>query len=181
MLTFSTNSRIDSPKKIQKVAELVKQMNEYNEEFVADALFNIADGYVGAIDLTDFARANKEHQAKNEDKLSKSIMKVAFLSEEESKAGYAGVVDLEDPMDYEGIVIDDADTDYYVETFLSLRQFLFFTEGVDIWRQLTLIRRGDKCVAEKFRQIADTYCMTQFFVEFCKNLGYIYAVQRILH
>ena len=181
MLTFSTNSRIDSPKKIQKVAELVKQMNEYNEEFAADALFNISDGYVGAIDLTDFARANRENQAKSENKLSKGITKVSFLSEEESEAGYVGITDLEDPMDYEGIVIDDADTEYYVETFLNLRQFLFFTEGVDIWRQLTLIRRGDKRVADKFRKIADAYCMTQFFVEFCKNLGYIYAVQRILH
>lgn len=175
MVSFSVNSGIDSKEKIKKVAELVKEMNEYNAAYIGDAFLKIAQGYTGKINLDDFAEKQRKAERR------KMLETETLISQEELAQGHTGVVDAQDPIDYESQSIDKLDLDSYVEDFLSLRQFIFFKEGWDIWRMLKLIRSGDPMVSYKFRMIVSSYGATEFFKEFCSNIEYVYAVEKILH
>lgn len=180
MITLSVNSGIDSKEKVKRVAEIVQQINDYNREYVSDAFFNVAAGNVNKINLNELANLGKQKEHRDTYEFNSSYKKVSLLSEEEAEAGCEGVCDIEDTADFEMPIIEDADTEYFVDTFLTLREFIFFKDGYDIWRMLKLVRSGESWIGDRFRYIVDAYGLTSFFNEFCCNIGYVYAVQKIL-
>jgi len=180
MISFSVNARIDSEEKAKRVAALIEQLKGQNSEYVADAFFNIAEGNSDRVSLTEFSNKMRkiEKNAKIEELASNQVM--SLLTEDEMAAGFEGISEISDPFDYEDEVIANADTEYFVETFLDVREFLFFQEGVDIWRMLSLVRRGDPIVGNKLRWVAYKYGVARFLNEYCCNIRYVNATQQIL-
>lgn len=182
MISFSVNSGVDTADKAKKVAKLIKDMNEYNQEYLSDAYIQLVTGTKDKkVNLNDYAsRCQKADNRKNILKYEKEEQNL--ISIEELENGSFGVCedDVIDPIDYEMLGIDEADTSYYVETFLNIRQFIFFKDGHDIWRLFTLARRGDKQAATKIRMISDKFSIVDFMMEFCSHYNYILAVQKFL-
>lgn len=182
MVSFSVNSGVNSAEKAKNVAKLIKDMNEYNQEYVGDAFIQLVTGTKDKkVNLNDYAsRCQKADIRKNILKYEKEEQNLISIDELEN--GSFGICedDVIDPTDYEMLGIDEADTSYYVETFLDIRQFIFFKEGQDIWRLFTLIRRGDKRAADRIRIISDKFAIVDFMKEFCSHYQYILAVQKIL-
>ncbi len=174
MVTFSVNSGIDSKDKVKKVAELIKQANKYNSEYMGEAFIKIAEGFSGSVNLNDFA----EKQKAAENRILSDTLK--FLSEEESGLGFEGVQEVIDATDYAQESTRRIDVDYYAEKFLTLREKLYFKEGADIWRLLKLVCLGDAIAGPKLKRLIYEYNETEFLYEFCSDMRHIYAVKKYL-
>lgn len=177
MFTFSINDKIDSKEKAQKVAKLIKGINKYSEEVLSDAFINIIHGKECEISIAKLSyidNRNKVYDEKNS-KLDN------LISEAEELKGYQGVIDLVNPFDFETDIIAKADTNYYIETFLDVREYAFFKRGVDLWRLFELVLKRDKQATEKFRWILDELGLTSFFKEFCSRAEYIEGVRKVLN
>ena len=172
MISFSVNTGLDSKEKIKKVSVLIEQMNQYNAEYVADAYIKIAQGHNGDINLDDFANRQKKAEQRQGFEERQIVVKL--------EDGITGIDEAVDPINYESLSIARLDTDYYVETFLNVRQYLYFKEGIDIWRLLKLIRSGESFLNYRVRNVAEKYNMGEFLCEFCSNISYVYAVQKYL-
>ena len=182
MISFSVNKGVDTADKAKKVAKLIKDMNEYNQEYLSDAYIQLVTGTKDKkVNLNDYAsRCQKADKRKNVLKYEK--VEENLISIDELENGSFGICeeDVIDPIDYEMLGIDEADTSYYVETFLDIRQFIFFKDGQDIWRLFTLVRKGDKKAADRIRMLIDKFSIVDFMKEFCSHYQYILAVQKIL-
>lgn len=177
MFTFSINDKISSKDKAQKVAKLIKGINKYNEEVLSDAFINLIQGKECEVSLAKLSYIDGKNKAYDE-RHSKSD---SLINEDEEMKGYQGVVDLVNPFDFETDVIAKADTNYYVETFLDIREYAFFKRGIDLWRLFELVLKRDKKATEKFRWVLDELNLTSFFKEFCSRAEYIEGVKRVLN
>lgn len=177
MFTFSINNRINSKDKAQKVAKLIKGINKYSEEVLSDAFINLVQGKECEVSISKLSYISEKNKAYDE-RHSKSDN---LINEDEEMKGYQGIIEIVNPFDFEADIIAKADTDYYIETFLDIREFVFFKRGIDLWRLFELVLKRDKLAIEKFRWVLDELSLTRFFMEFCSRAEYIEGVRRVLN
>lgn len=190
ILSFSVNSQnAMTAEKAKKVAALIKGMNEYNCEFAGEAFIQIMEGktkmYEGKDALRDLNMY--AHFRRKEEKIEmakRAEVESRLINEVELEMGEAGAVAemIEDKdLNVETMVADIGDKNYYVESYLEIREFLFFKKGVDIHRRLQLAVQGDKQAVWKtewlFREnnlldfFREFFSVPEYWAEVCKILG----------
>ena len=189
MLSFSVNAQnAMTAEKAKKVAALIKGMNEYNCEFAGEAYIQIMEGktklYNGKDALRDLNMYSYFRRKEEEIELAKRAeIECPLINEMGLEMGETGAVAemIEDKdLNVETIVADKGDTAYFVEEYLTIREFLFFKKGVDIHRRLHLSMQGDKQAVWKTEWLFRECELLDFFREFFSVPEYWTEVCRIL-
>ena len=177
MFTFSINNKIDSKDKAQKVAKLIRGINKYSEEVLSDAFINLVQGKDCTVSIAKLSYIDARNRVYDE----KNSKTNNLINEDEEMKGYQGITEIVNPFDFEADIIAKADTKYYIETFLDIREYAFFKRGIDLWRLFELVLKRDKQATEKFRWVLDELNLTSFFKEFCSRAEYIEGVRKVLN
>lgn len=174
MFTFSLNT-VNSASKVKQVVKLIQDINQYNAESVTDAYLNIMVGDKKDIDsnttLEGFHRVNLRNIEADKAK-SKEVM-----LEDNGESDYITDTNLIDPFEFEKEVMLKVDLPYFVETFLDIREHVYFEYGYDLWRLFSLSYRGDKAAQGKLRILIDNLNLKDFFWNFCSCVDYKKAVE----
>ncbi|WP_324823577.1 hypothetical protein [Sinanaerobacter sp. ZZT-01] len=177
MFTFSLNT-INSADKVKQVVKLIQDLNQYNSESLTDAYLNIMVGdrkdSDSDITLEGFHNAKVRNQEADKAK-SKEI-----TLEDNGESDYITDTNLVDSYDFEKEIMLKVDLSYFVETFLDIREHVFFEHGFDLWRLFVLSCKGDKAAQSKLRILIDNLNLKDFFWNFCSSLSYKKAVEEIL-
>ena len=179
MITFSVNSDL-SKDKAKKVFKLIQDMNSFNRDYIGEAYIHLMTGDSKNINLDSYAKLKKIEEHRELTKYDTKEENIVDIDDLQN--GDIGTIsnELFDPKNYEEISIERADIDYYVDEFLSIREYIFFKGGKDIWRMLCLAFTGDKIVTNKLRMIFDEYKIKDFMYEFLSCPYYMYVVKMIL-
>lgn len=180
MISFSVNSCLDKDK-AKKVAKLVKEMNSYNADYVGEAYIHLMTGRKNNnVSLNNYAKAKKKEEVRDVQKYDRN--EENLIESEDLEQGLSGTDfrNICDDANYEDMSIDMADIDYYVDSFLDIREFIYFKGGHDIWRLLELADRKDKQALIKLRMILDEYHIGDFIYEFLSCPYNLYRVKQIL-
>lgn len=177
MFTFSINEKINSKEKAQKVAKLIKGINKYSEEILSDAFINLVQGKECIVSIAKLSCIDNRNKAYDE----KNGKTDNLINEDEEMRGYKGITEIVNPFNFEADIIAKADTNYYIEAFLDIREYVFFKRGIDLWRLFELVLKRDKKAIEKFRWVLDELNFTSFFKEFCSRAEYIEGVRNVLN
>lgn len=166
MITFSING-VMTKDKAKKIAKIIKDMDENNLEFVSTSFFAVMNDKGGKdneenmdlLECTKKARIDRVLRACREGELEEDVV---------------------DPISYTEDAEAKVDLNFYVESFLELRETLFFSRGVDIWRLFSLVLKGDVQALKKFRVIMEEMNFSDFMRQFCSHLEYIGGVRKVL-
>lgn len=177
MFTFSLNT-VNSADKVKQVVKLIQDLNQYNSESLTDAYLNIMVGdrkdSDSDITLEGFHNAKVRNQEADKAK-SKEI-----TLEDNGESDYITDTNLVDSYEFEKEIMLEIDLPYFVETFLDIREYVFFEHGFDLWRLFVLSYKGDKAAQSKLRILIDNLNLKDFFWNFCSSLSYKKAVEEIL-
>lgn len=168
MLTFSLNNKGNSKDQILKTMNLIKGMNSKTQNYATDAYIRIVSKEGSAnIDLKGFARL-KEKDKKYDDAQSHDIS----IEDLENEPFYTT---------FEDEAIARADENYYKESFIKLRAYLFVNRGIDLWRLLELVvKDNDVLATRKLRNIVREEGVEAYFRDFCSNFNNLSNVARVL-
>lgn len=177
MLTFSINTA-NSREKVKKVVKLIQGINQYNADSLTDAYLNVMVGDKKNTDsnitLEGFHNISIRNQEADKAK-SKEVM-----LEDNGESDYTTDTNLIDSFEFEKEIMLKVDLPYYIDTFLDIREHVFFEHGYDIWRLFTLTCKGDKEAQGKLRILIDNLNLKDFFWNFCSSVSYKKAVEDIL-
>lgn len=177
MFTFSLNT-VNSASKVKQVVKLIQDINQFNAESLTDAYLNIMVGDKKDIDSNTTLEGFHKVSLRNIE-ADKAKSKEVML-EDNGESDYSIDTNLIDPYDFEKEIMMKIDLLYFVETFLDIREQVFFEHGFDIWRLFTLSYRGDKAAQGKLRLLIDNLNLRDFFWNFCGSVSYKRAVEDIL-
>lgn len=177
MLTFSINNKVYEKDKAKSVAKLIKSIKDSNRDSLSDAFFNVVERNTIGVNLSKLNALRTRNE-----KYDKRVKKCEdnLVTEEEFQQSTEGIINLIDPSNYEVEVQAKADTRYYIETFLDLREYIFFEKGIDLWRLLLLVFKRDVIAIQKFRMVLDDFKLDTFFKDFLSRAYYIQEVKEIL-
>lgn len=177
MFTFSLNT-VNSASKVKQVVKLIQDINQFNAESLTDAYLNIMVGDKKDIDSNTTLEGFHKVSLRNIE-ADKAKSKEVML-EDNGESDYSIDTNLIDPYDFEKEIMMKIDLPYFVETFLDIREQVFFEHGFDIWRLFTLSYRGDKAAQGKLRILIDNLNLRDFFWNFCGSVSYKKAVEDML-
>lgn len=172
MLTFSINSRTFEDKKAKKVAQLVKEITDYNREHIGEAYISIVEGENDqeTFSLSTYIKAKDKNSAtKNSEEVSLSQDDNDYL--DDIRLSYTE----------ENETVNDADFNYYLNYFLDLREKWFLKKGIDLWRLVVLTDTyKDKSAAEKLYFLLKENDEMDLFSEIFSNRKFINKLHKIL-
>lgn len=172
--TFSLNT-VNSADKVKKVVKLIQGINQYNCESLTDAYLNVMVGVKKDIDSNITLEGFHSIRIKNQE-VDKMTSKEKEL-EDNGETDFTTDTNLIDPVDFEKEIMLKVDLPYFVETFLDIREHIYFEHGYDIWRLFTLSYKGDKAAQGKLRNLIDSLDLKDFFWNFCSSVSYKKAVE----
>lgn len=156
--TFSVNVDIYSKDAVKRVVEIVKSIdaNSLNREWIGEAYLRAVEQNMSDnINLSSYSNACNRNT-----KLSKMAKpETSILNQDEYNYGYMGVTDVVADYVEDNIedIISSLDMDYYIESFLDVREDLYFAQGYDIWRLVQLSKLDDKQAQTKLRMLMDEF------------------------
>lgn len=177
MFTFSLNT-VNSADKVKKVIKLIQEVNQYNSESLTDAYLNIMMGDKKDTDSNTTLEGFHNTRVRNQE-TDKAKSKEVML-EDNGESDHTIDINLIDPFDFEKEIMLKIDLPYFVETFLDIREQVFFEHGYDLWRLFVLSYKGDKAAQGKLRVLIDNLSLKDFFWNFCDSVSYKKAVENIL-
>ena len=172
--TFSINTNSYS----DRVCRILSQLNggkTYTPEFLSDMYFKAVDGE----DIKDISAYSREMEKLALLKRSNAAT-VAILSEDEVKTGFQGISEKDIVSTFDDIE-DSLCKNHLVEQFLDIRENLYYTLGVDIYRLLELILQGDTKAKSKLNLVVFEYPeLKDFIYEVLTTPGTFADIQAIL-
>lgn len=164
--TFSIN--IDPYKKMHRVSKLtLNPLTEREQEWLSEAYIKIIEDRgknSENINLKAYSAA-----CHNNAKLARmSDNTVSVLTNSELTEGHSGITELVAQYVEENIdtILDNLDIDYFVNSFLDMREYVYLEEGKDIWRLLELSRKEDMKALKKLRGIISQYDYLKELIEY---------------
>lgn len=160
--TFSVNIDIFKKDTLKKVSEIMKSLNnssykdDVSREWVGEAFLKAVENEnTDKINLASYAQTCNRNSKLN--KMSKP--ETSIINQDEFNSGFTGVTDIvaeyvEDNIDD---IIANLDMNYYIDSFLDTREFLYFKKGQDIWRLIQLAKLDDKQAQNKLRLLMDEF------------------------
>ena len=145
LVTFSINPVV-TPEKLKKVDKLISEINDYNRDYLSDAFLKIMECEDKSISLNGMGKVGEKFERLNARRHPTYSLEGMVEQYEDIES-----FDVVETESFEDEVILDCDTDNLVKEFLDLRENLFLTEGMDIWRLLELsLFYGDKIATIQF-------------------------------
>lgn len=162
--TFSVNP--NTYDKMVKVVKLNLNPTKQTEQaWLSEAYLKIIEGKgkeninLGAYSAACEKNSQLARAKKNE---------VSLLSSDEMTKGFKGVTELvSDCVDTSiDAIIESADVQSFVSSFIDMKEYIYLEEGKDIWRLLELSRQDDKKAQRKLRVVLETYDYLKELVEY---------------
>ena len=165
MLSFSVNNR---SLRVDLVAQIANQLNEFNREYATDAYIYALENNPSKINLTYFSKEAKKLRGKEQSR-DKTL---PLLSEEEKEMGYEGVLETDSPelilLSFEEDLMEkieknSIDYESKINEFWVLYQMIFRNDGFDFFKLLWLAKNdpSEKCF-DRLRYLSQKYSIEDF-------------------
>ncbi len=178
MNTFSVNTDVYA--KMPKVTKLnLTTQKQIEQEWLSEAYLKIVEGKSSEnISLSAYSAACE----RNSQLARVRTAEVPLLNDNETQLGYYGVPEeqIKCTENLFETVENTADIDYFVTSFLDMRDYVYLEEGKDLWWLLELSRWGIKKAQKKLRELFDTYDYLKELIEFVLKTPCCYAKLKVI-
>ena len=162
--TFSVNTDVYA--KMPKVTKLnLNPIRDIEQAWLSEAYMKIIEGKKEHnLSLSAYAAACEKNAVLS--RVTKG--EVALLDDSEVAMGYMGLPEMLFVSKDNSLekVENRVDTEYFVTSFIEIREYIYLEDGKDIWRLLDLARQGNKKAQSKLRVVLDAYVYLKELVEY---------------